>query len=173
MAGTYSLKERYTVIDRSKITVTFCFIFSRVHPTKKVTESVRIERKIQVSSLSVGRVVRIHFCLAGIDYDPHCPMSIRPLAKMRAEGNNSRLIDVYPSLILLISFIYDWGLRKSTRSSLLTFPMVKLGLELDPMKTQSVEESREAFHQEQDGDGDDRPEAEYKSQNWTAQPSLR
>ena len=38
--------------------------------------------------------------------------------------------------------------------------MVKLGLELDPVQPEAVEEGRQAFHHAQDADRQERPEGE-------------
>ena len=41
-----------------------------------------------------------------------------------------------------------------------TFSVVKLGLELDPVQPEAVEEGRQAFHHAQDADRQERPEGE-------------
>ena len=62
--------------------------------------------------------------------------------------------------------------REAPREKFLTFAGVKLGLKLDPMKTQSVEKGGEAFHQEKHGDRKNRPEHEDHGQNGAANETL-
>ena len=62
---------------------------------------------------------------------------------------------------LLIHFLFlritaeDRLIRK--RRKVISTSLVKLVVELDPVETQRVQESREAFHADENGDGEDKP----------------
>jgi len=59
-----------------------------------------------------------------------------------------------PSYLLLDALLEGEGLEGES------FPVVKLGLELDPVEAETVEEGGEAFHDAQDADRQERPEGE-------------
>ena len=48
--------------------------------------------------------------------------------------------------------------------------LVELWLELDPVETQGVEESRKSFHQDQDRNSEEGPESEDEEQNNSTPP---
>ena len=53
-----------------------------------------------------------------------------------------------------------------------TFSVIKLGLELDPVKPETVEEGRQAFHHAQDADGQEGPEGEDDEHDQRTVPVL-
>ena len=59
---------------------------------------------------------------------------------------------------------------EAERDEDVSLSLVKLWLELDPVETQSVEESRKAFHQDEDRNSEKRPETEDEEQNNSTPP---
>ena len=59
---------------------------------------------------------------------------------------------------------------EAERDEDVSLSLVELWLELDPVETQGVEESRKSFHQDEDRNSEEGPESEDEEQNNSAPP---